>query len=73
MLEATNDSRTTDTASPWRISSACSSGGCVAVQVTEGTVRVKDTKTGDAQTLLTFDAEEWRAFVAGVKKGEFDI
>ena len=35
-----------------------------------GEVRVVDTKSSEA---LRFTPEEWAAFVAGVKAGEFDL
>jgi hypothetical protein len=55
------------------ISSFCSLGSCVEVGPTPGGgVLVRDSKNRDQQPLM-FDAEEWRAFVAGVKAGEFDF
>jgi hypothetical protein len=57
----------------FKISSYCSFGGCVEVGRTpEGAVKVRDTKDR-AQEALTFTDEEWAAFVAGVKAGEFDF
>ena len=56
----------------FRISSYCSHGGCVEVGRTpEGAVLVRDTK--DRVQQLAFTDEEWTAFVAGVKAGEFDF
>lgn len=57
----------------WRVSSLCSGNGeCVAVaRLPSGHVLVKDTKE-PAGPQLRFDASEWRAFVAGVRAGEFD-
>ena len=56
----------------WRVSSWCAAGDCVAVgRLPTGHVLVKDTKDpGGPQ--LRFDAREWRAFVAGIRAGEFD-
>jgi hypothetical protein len=57
----------------FKISSYCSFGGCVEVgRSPEGSVVVRDTKDR-AQQALTFTDEEWVAFVAGVKAGEFDF
>ncbi|MBL8926814.1 MAG: DUF397 domain-containing protein [Pseudonocardia sp.] len=57
----------------FKISSYCSYGNCVEVgRSPEGTVVVRDTKDC-AQAPLTFTDEEWVAFVAGVKAGEFDF
>jgi hypothetical protein len=57
----------------WRMSSWCAGNGdCVAVgRLPTGDVLVKDTKD-PAGPQLRFDASEWRAFVAGVRAGEFD-
>jgi hypothetical protein len=38
----------------------------------DGGVAVRDDKASDGP-VLTFSTEEWRAFVAGAKDGEFDI
>ena len=55
------------------VSSFCSFGSCVEVgRSPDGTVLVRDTKDR-AQQPLTFTDEEWVAFVAGVKAGEFDF
>lgn len=43
---------------------------CVAL-LDDGSVAVRD-GDGDGGAVLTFTAEEWRAFVAGVKNSEFD-
>ncbi|SDG51263.1 protein of unknown function [Pseudonocardia oroxyli] len=54
-------------------SSYCSAGACVEVAVSEsGQVLVRDNKDLAAGA-LSFTAEEWRAFVSGVKNGEFDL
>ena len=50
-------------------SSFCSLGDCVEVAHAADGVLVRDSKN-PAQH-LTFDADEWRAFIAGVKAGEF--
>ena len=57
----------------FRVSSFCSFGNCVEVgRTAEGAVLVRDTKNR-AQEALAFTDEEWAAFVAGVKAGEFDF
>jgi hypothetical protein len=57
----------------FRISSFCSYGGCVEVgRSDDGAVLVRDTKDRARPTLF-FTDEEWTAFVAGVKAGEFDF
>lgn len=57
----------------FRISTHCTYGNCVEVgRTSDGAVLVRDTKDR-AQQALAFTGEEWAAFVAGVKAGEFDF
>jgi hypothetical protein len=56
----------------WRVSSWCAAGDCVAVgRLPDGQVLLKDTKDPDGPQ-LRFDADEWRAFLSGIRAGEFD-
>lgn len=48
-------------------------GNCVEVNLTEDSVKVRDTKDGGRGPILTFTASEWTAFAAGVRDGEFDL
>jgi hypothetical protein len=58
----------------YRTSSHCSGGACVEVgRSPEGPVVVRDTKDPERSTSLLFTRDEWTAFVAGVKAGEFDL
>ncbi|GLZ50370.1 hypothetical protein Acsp06_65550 [Actinomycetospora sp. NBRC 106375] len=59
-------------ADDFHISSFCTDGSCVGVALDQDEVRVVDTKSADGAP-LRFTAEEWAAFVAGVKAGEFDL
>lgn len=54
----------------WRKSSFCASGACVEVAEFDGAFMVRDSKTEDGP-VLRFTAEEWSAFVAGIKADEF--
>ncbi len=57
----------------YRISSFCTMGGCVEVgQLPGGAVAVRDSKDPERRTSLVFTGDEWTAFLAGVKAGEFD-
>lgn len=56
----------------YRTSSFCSLGDCVEIgQSAAGEFLVRDSKNRDLDPLV-FSGEEWAAFVAGVKNGEFD-
>ncbi|NUT32030.1 MAG: DUF397 domain-containing protein [Hamadaea sp.] len=58
----------------WRKSSRSSPSGdnCVEVAVLADGVAVRDSKNRDGD-VLRFTGEEWAAFVAGAKAGEFDL
>lgn len=58
----------------WRKSSYSGNngGGCVEVAQRSAVVAVRDSKDPGGPK-LTFSPEEWRAFVAGVKAGEFGL
>jgi hypothetical protein len=53
-------------------SSYCTSppGGCVEVAAKNGVVAVRGTK--NPGHMLYFSTAEWKAFIQGVKSGEFD-
>jgi hypothetical protein len=56
----------------WHTSTASGGSGCVEVRITEEHVHIRDTK--DRQSAcLTFTRREWRAFLIGVRNGEFDV
>jgi len=58
----------------WRKSSFSGNGGCVQVgQATDGTIVVRDTKDHGHGPVHRYTTAEWRAFVAGVRNGEFDL
>ncbi|ASU79793.1 DUF397 domain-containing protein [Actinopolyspora erythraea] len=52
--------------------SAANGGGCVEVGYAPGHIAVRDSKDR-TQGAHVFTAEEWTAFLAGVKAGEFDL
>lgn len=53
-------------------SSFCNFGDCVEIgRGPDGTMLVRDSKRRE-QEPLEFTRDEWAAFVAGVKNGEFD-
>lgn len=46
---------------------------CVAVRIgVDGSVDIRDTKNVDGPT-ITYNRDEWDAFIQGVKLGEFDV
>jgi Domain of unknown function (DUF397) len=58
----------------WRKSSySGNSGNCVEVAGNlPGIVAVRDSKDPDGPALI-FTPDEWRAFAAGIRGGEFDL
>ena len=56
----------------WMRSSSCAGNGCLEVAFGPGTVSVRDSKRADSP-VLTYNHDEWRAFLAGVRQGEFDL
>jgi hypothetical protein len=54
----------------WRKSSHSGNNGCVEVARVGDLIAVRDSKDPEGGVLL-FNAREWRAFVAGVRDGEF--
>ena len=56
----------------WRTSSRSKSTECVEVSLGSERVHVRDSKDRDGP-VLTFTHVEWRAFLAGVHRGEFDL
>ena len=62
------------TGAQWRKSSYSGNGGATCVEVADlpGIVAVRDSKDPDGPK-LAFTADEWAAFTAGVKDGEFDL
>jgi hypothetical protein len=58
---------------PWRKSSACDEGdGCVEVAVSSEAVYMRNSRHRGGP-VLEFLHQEWIAFLAGVRKGEFEL
>lgn len=58
---------------PFRKSTYSGAGGCVEISMsTAGGVRVRDSKHPGGPE-LQFNEHEWRAFLAGIGAGEFDL
>jgi hypothetical protein len=55
----------------WRKSSYCQSGECIEVSALDGMVLMRDSKDPHGG-VLRYDASEWRAFLRGIRAGEFD-
>ena len=61
-----------DLATPnWHKSSHSGNNGCVEVAHGEDQIAVRDSKDPSGPVLM-FTAHEWRAFLDGVRDGEFD-
>ena len=57
----------------WMKSRMCSADGCVEVaHLPGGHVALRDSKD-ISKAAHVFDGEEWAAFIAGAKNGEFDL
>jgi hypothetical protein len=58
--------------SVWRKSLASGTGDCVEVAFFPGRVLVRDSKAPELAR-LEFTASEWKAFLLGVHRGEFEL
>ena len=56
----------------WRKSSYSSDGACVETAATRDSIYMRDSKDRNGP-ILTFSLTEWKAFLAGVRNGEFDV
>lgn len=56
----------------WRKSTRCGTSSCVEVAKVDTAYLVRDSKNPHAAA-LTFTEDEWTAFVAGVRAGEFQF
>ena len=62
----------TKTALVWRKAQASiGNGACLEVAPLNSMIAVRDSKDPEG-AILTYTAAEWRAFLDGAKKGEFD-
>ena len=55
----------------WLTSSFCGTSTCVQAATIRGMVAIRDSKIQDSP-VLEFSKDEFRAFVKGIKAGEFD-
>jgi Domain of unknown function (DUF397) len=56
----------------WRKSTKSGSHGCVEVARVAGRVAIRDSKDQSGPMLLVTLAE-WKAFITGIRSGEFDV
>lgn len=54
----------------WRKSSYCAQGECVEVGALNGRILMRDSK--NPGPVLSFSADEFRAFALGLRAGEYD-
>jgi hypothetical protein len=57
----------------WFKSTNSGDHGCVEVAFRGGQIGVRDTKDEGSGPVLGFTESEWTAFLAGAKRGEFDL
>jgi hypothetical protein len=55
----------------WRVAQLCESGACVGVARQGEFVLIGNTSSPEAP-VSRFTSEEWNAFIAGIKLGDFD-
>jgi predicted secreted Zn-dependent protease len=55
----------------WRTALSCDGGACVEVAADRDTVLIRNSRQPSG-LLLEYTPEEWREFVSGIKKGDFD-
>lgn len=56
----------------WTKSTFCDSVTCVEVAVSDGVVLVRDSKDPSLAP-FAYSINEWTAFIAGVRAGQFDV
>jgi hypothetical protein len=56
----------------WRTSRASATQECVEVAILRDSVLVRHSKRS-SEAVLEFTVAEWRAFLTGVRQGEFDV
>jgi hypothetical protein len=61
-----------EVADGWYKSSASGAGECVEARIVGEYVHLRDSKNRPG-SVLTFSHQEWRAFLAGVRLGEFEV
>lgn len=61
------------TGATFRAARGCADKDCVEVAIADGVVGLRDSKDGGRGPVLTFTGEEWASFLAGARKGEFDL
>jgi len=61
-----------EVAEGWRKSSRSDTGNCVEVHIGPDRVRVRHSRN-ERGLVLAFTHQEWRAFLAGVHGGEFEL
>jgi len=56
----------------WRRAKGCGSDACVEVAVTDDHYLIRDSKNPETEP-LRFGRQEWIAFLAGARAGDFDF
>lgn len=56
----------------WRKPAKCASSGCVEARMDGERITVRNSRDPGGDN-VSYDRDEWEAFVAAVKAGEFDV
>lgn len=55
----------------WRVARRCDGGNCVQIAPSGDRIVIGDSKVPDGP-VLAYSRSEWRAFVEGIRQGDFD-
>jgi predicted secreted Zn-dependent protease len=55
----------------WRTALSCNGGACVQVAATENGILMGSSRQASGP-VLSYTSDEWRQFITGIKKGDFE-
>lgn len=57
----------------FRKASGCGDKSCVEIAIAGDVIGIRDSKDNGRGPVLAFTQDEWKAFLGGARKGEFDL